>query len=115
MAKFRPQERIVCAAIWYKNAVCTGPYSKQGKFAHQPRNVRKGFVACGLRHCNCFGVLAALYPDRRHLLERACVQGFITTENRFVDRKAAAAIAFATCQVLVPNPHHDGLHSEDLY
>lgn len=40
------------------------------------------------------------------------VQGFITTKNRFVDRKEAAEIAYSAGQIASPK---DELYSEDLY
>lgn len=112
------QERIACAAIWYKNAVYRGKFSDgDGRFPHQPRNIKKGVVVCGLRHCNCLGILVALFPGREYILDRpkASVQGFLTTKNRFVSRKVADKIAQAAGQISGPAPHYDGLHSEDMY
>lgn len=100
-------ERIVCAAIWYTNA--------EVPFHHAPRNIDHGVVAIGLRHNNCYGILMLLFPDRRHILERACVHGFITSDNRFVDRLEAEEIALLRGQIPEKGWHIDGLHSEDLY
>ncbi|MCC6818622.1 MAG: hypothetical protein IT245_07015 [Bacteroidia bacterium] len=48
-----------------------------------------------------------------------CEKGFLTSENRFVDRKEAYTIAFNANQIIGPNkgiPTNDiGLTSEDLY
>jgi hypothetical protein len=47
------------------------------------------------------------------------IQGFLTSENRFVDRKEAYTIAFNADQIIGPNrgdPENSiGLTSEDLY
>lgn len=40
------------------------------------------------------------------------IQGFLTTQNRFVDRKEAAEIAYSSGQIASPKAE---LYSEDLY
>jgi len=98
-------EYILCAAIHY----LTGDIH-----VHQPTNIRSGVVICGHRHCNCIQVrMLANIP--RAAKE---VQGFVTSKNRFVDRKLATKIAYRAQQIDVPV--NDGgeateLFSEDLY
>ena len=87
-------EKIICAAMHYDN----GKQYKQ-----QPLNIQAGIVVCGMRHGNCFVILHELFPaidcDR-------VTQGFLTTQNRFVDRKEGAKVF---------GLDSDFLMSEDLY
>jgi hypothetical protein len=84
-------EKIVCAAIDYK-----------------------GTIICGLRHSDCYKVLRRWISDD-DLPERD-KQGFLTTENRFVDRKEAWKIALANDQVVYGKDSSDEfLISENLY
>lgn len=96
-------ERILCAAIWFKDG---------NKYEHQPKNVDSGFVVCGRRHHNCYFiasvVLAESYSERKGTAE----QGFLTSEDRFLDRKESGKIAFDAKQITEPT---DCLFSEDLY
>jgi len=96
-------ERIVCAAILYKDGQ-THP--------HQPKNVSSGVVVCGLRHNNIIASYYALTgkPTRRE----TSIQGFLTTHNRFLDRIDANAIAIKAQQIF-GNTEGDELISEDLY
>ncbi len=73
---------IICAAIWFKDG---------NKYSHQPRNVDSGLVVCGRRHHNCFLTAFELNGGKKieglnEVNERA-VQGFLTSDDRFVDRK----------------------------
>ena len=103
------QERIICSAIWYDDKI---------KRNHQPRNIDSGIVAAGLRHHNCFVILWALYPERDYVGSDT-VQGFLTSKDRFVDRKEAFLIAEANNQILEEQrekfPHRNELYSEHLY
>lgn len=96
-------ERILSAAIWYKQG---------GKFKHQPKNIEEGYVMCGRRHHNVIALNMALtgQPTRRE----TSVQGFITSLDRFVDRVEGNSIAIAANQV-TGNTEGDELISEDLY
>lgn len=47
-------EYILCAAIHYDNGI---------KYEHQPKNIKTGIVACGLRHCSCFIILFNLFSE----------------------------------------------------
>ena len=90
---------IVCAAIKVKF---------DRKIPHQPYNVEDNEVVfTGLRHCNCFIFigLAGLNKDNG-------IQGFVTSDKRFVTREEAAVIAFEAKQISGPT---EKLFSEDLY
>ena len=102
-------ERILCAAVWVNS-----PF----KFDHaRPVNKDHGIVVCGLRHCDCFLMLSWLpehvkgedaFKDR--------IQGFLTSDNRFVDRYEALDIA--NWEKQIPGIKHspkDQLCSEDMY
>ena len=102
MMKYRHDNReedIRCSAIWFQDGV---------EYPHQPRNVESGYVLCGLRHHNCianrFVVGMEKIPDS--------IQGFLTSRDRFVDRKEGAKIALQQGQI---EQEVDILFSEDLY
>lgn len=94
-------EYIICAAIHFDDKL---------KHEHQPKNISSGYVVCGRRHHNvfvtaniiCFGNVKA-NPDK---------QGFLTSKDRFVNRKEAGEIAYAAKQITEPTTC---LFSEDLY
>jgi len=92
---------IICAAIWFKN---------NNKYKHQPKNVDSGLVVCGRRHHNCF--LTAFELNRGEKIEGLNVQGFLTSDDRFVDRKEGGQIAFDAGQTAELKNY---LFSEDLY
>jgi hypothetical protein len=94
--------RILCAAIYFDDGLI---------YVHQPKNIMTGFVICGRRHHNCYSILGILSSDKKHFnFEKT--QGFITSDDLFVNRKEAADIAFAAGQI---NELKDELYSEDLY
>lgn len=97
------EEYIICAALYYPNGI---------KYHHQPKNIKEpknGIVICGRRHHNCFVTLAAIFPERINVLIE---QGFLTSKDRFVDRKEAGEISLKAGQISDKN---DCLFSEDLY
>lgn len=102
-------ETILCAAIWFNDGL---------KHEHQPKNINIGYVVCGRRHHNVFITHAIIQkgeivPDK--LLEvpkHEQEQGFMTSLDRFVDRKEAVGIAFDAGQI-VEKPNI--LFSEHLY
>ena len=105
-------ERITCAAIWYKEL----PTS-----VFKPINIDKGIVVCGHRHGNCIDIVKSLSGLRSVQFTPdgvgESIQGFLTSNNRFVDRLEAAEIAISAGQVyrnFLDNPKI-GLFSEDLY
>ena len=95
---------IICAAIWFNDGK---------KHEHQPRNIDSGFVVAGRRHHNVFLTVADIkdvpYKDYGYSEN---IQGFLTSNNRFVNRKEAGQIAFDAGQTakLI-----ECLFSEDLY
>lgn len=96
-------EYIICAAIWFKDG---------GNYEHQPKNIDNGFVVCGRRHHNCFMISYINLAERHHKVKGGSVQGFLTSKDRFVDRKEAGRIAFEQNQIAELT---DCLFSEDLY
>ena len=102
-------ERILCAAIWFDNGKA---------FVHQPNNIKTGFVVCGRRHHNCFAVFSAMRDYATGTTDKdidnypkEIEQGFLTSLDRFVDRREAGEIAFKANQSKETNC----LFSEDLY
>ena len=100
------KERIVCAAIWY---VEMGTVVKIDTAL--PKNCKTGVVFCGLRHCNCLHTMCSITGKKDFDMGKS-IQGFLTTENRFVDRLEAGKIAFDAGQISAPTSR---LYSEDLY
>lgn len=100
------KERILCAAIWYK---------EQNTPMYRPLNADVGCVVLGHRHPHCIHTFKALTGKRTVTPE--CgehIQGFLTSDNRFVDRKEALNIAIEAGQ-FIGNCYSNGLFSEDLY
>ena len=95
--------RILCAAIWFDDGE---------ECAHQPLNIGTGTVLCGWRHGSIFPQTRSLVRERALAGVTSEVQGFITSDNRFVDREEAAEIAFNAGQISSPKKE---LYSEDLY
>jgi hypothetical protein len=106
------KEYITCSAIWYKDL----PTS-----TFRPKNIETGIVVCGHRHANCIDIMKTLGTLRSVVKGPDSVgdyeQGFLTSNNRFVDRIEAMKIAIEQKQVLEENLYNPriGLFSEDLY
>lgn len=103
-------EKILCAAIWYKEI----PIQRLIEDNVLPRNLNKGLVFCGFRHCHCMYTMVSvtgLRSDDSEVGEE--VQGFLTNKNRFVDREEAATIFIANGGTLKYSSTE--LYSEDLY
>lgn len=98
-AYYKP-EYVICAAIYWKDGIV---------HPHQPKNIESGFVICGRRHHNCF--IAKIMSEFSEA-DGKSVQGFLTSKDRFIDRKEAGQLAFEAKQISEPN---DCLFSEDLY
>lgn len=100
------EEFIICAAIWYDDGI---------ERPHLPRNIKTGIVSSGWRHGNCITILATLFPAGDYKnggTDKHTVQGFLTSEGYFVDRKEAGEIAYKVKQTTRKT---DFLFSEDLY
>lgn len=93
-------EYIICAAIHFLDG---------NKYIHQPVNIEEGIVVCGRRHHNVFYTISR-YVDNS--MRGEAIEGFLTSKDRFVDRKEGGEIAFAANQIPEPT---DCLFSEDLY
>jgi hypothetical protein len=104
------QEYILCAAIWYKDLPLKKPEVLENR-GYRPYNVDKGIVFSGWRHPNCLYQMVAIYgePDSK---VGEHIQGFLTSKNRFVDRKEGAEVAARTKQT---DTLKSILFSEDLY
>ena len=97
------QEYILCAAIWFDD--------------HQPHvarpiNIEYGVVFCGHRHLNIYAQLPWNTEQRRDLDINEIEQGFLTSNNRFVNRCEAAYIAKQCGQTIC---EYKSLCSEDIY
>lgn len=92
-------ERVLCAAVWYPDGPDTvyGPSNAHGR----------GFIWCGHNHAAILEAAVELRGWRTTMKH----QGFITTENRYVDREEAVRIAVAAGQVPAGT---DTLYAEDL-
>lgn len=101
------KEYILCAANHYDDGK---------EHHHQPKNIETGFVICGRRHHNCISTFAIMvgfpYDENGKALMRTERQGFLTNEDRFVEREEGAQIAFEAGQI---TQHKIVLYSEDLY
>lgn len=92
-------EKILCAAVWFDT---------WRKPHHQPINISSWYVACGFRHCSAICQGKNNPSDEKE-------QGFLTSKNRFVDRREGFDIAEKAKQ-LNDNPKHwRVLYSENLY
>ena len=98
------KEYILCSAIHFDDGI---------EYAHQPNNIKTGYVICGMRHHNCFMTLAIISNRNETQLDYEKEQGFLTNINRFVDRKEGMLIAVNSGQV--EKSEKLSLYSEDLY
>ena len=91
-------EWVMCAANYYDDGI---------DHNYKPYNIDKGLVYCGWRHACIFEIMPKDTPHH-------CIQGFLTTKNRFLNREEALKLVIETGQ-------HDGniiggvLTSEDLW
>jgi len=107
-------EKIICAAIWYKEFPLLRDDIKQDGFV-RPINCDRGIVFCGLRHHNCLYQAIAITNKVQYQLGEE-IQGFLTSKNRFVDRKVAFDIASKMGQIIdLKQVNGNQLYSEDLY
>ena len=107
----RPSEKIVCSAIWYMDLKTPA--------AHGCINVEKGIVIFGLRHGHVIALCKTLTGKRTVTFAEDGVgeheQGFLTTENRFVDRQEGWTIAEREGQLIGQSGAYGTLYSEDIY
>ena len=97
-------EKIMCSAIWVK----------VDHSIHRPTNIDTGVVICGYRHCNCIEIASMIFT-RKEMIGH--IQGFLTNNNRFVDRVEARKIAESCGQLLSADitSNGDELFSEDVW
>lgn len=104
------EERVLCAAIWYKEL----PTQE-----FLPKNIKEGIVVCGYTHANCINTVKSLSGLRTVRYSPDGVgeseQGFLTSKNRFVDREEGAKIALKCKQIEKLHYSNIELYSEDLY
>ena len=113
------KEFILCAAIWVND--------KQ-KHEQQPDNIEIGFVICGRRHNNCYQTIKDLKGNVNTYFKSLDMsednyrehQGFITSLDRYVNRKEGWNIAKSNNQIQIglaasENEEDSILISENLY
>jgi len=113
------KEYITCAAIYYPEIDLSDVRSS----ISYPSNIQQGIVVTGHRHSNCINTMLVLRGirsversnDPNEIVTGCSIQGFMTSNNRFVNRKEAAIIALAAKQIDVLNYSKTELYSEDLY
>lgn len=106
IAKVNQPERILCAAIWYKEY----PYNSESSTV---KNV-EGLVMIGRRHHNIISTVHNLLGKSSFQMGKH-IQGFLTSKDRFVDRYEALLIAKEQNQILNLDDVRGQLYSEDLY
>ena len=105
-------EFIICAAIWYDDGEI---------YKDQPININTGFVVAGRRHYNCLETLKILNKTLDNKIsENRNNQGFLTSLDRYVNRKEAWTIAKKNNQIQFglmasDNGEDSILISENLY
>jgi hypothetical protein len=105
------KEYILCSAVWYKELELKFNFSSNVL----PVNCDKGLVFCGFRHVHCIRTMSSITGKRSVTAEVGhYVQGFLTSENRFVDRKEGLQIAKNSKQIIHKN-FLNQLFSEDLW
>lgn len=104
------KEYILCAAIHYDDHILA-----EVDDPSTPDNIETGFILCGYRHDNIMAQARKLFgiaSKGTHV-----TQGFLTSENRFVDREEAAMIAKTADQLIPPYNKYRPvqLFSEHIY
>ena len=100
--RFGGQEYLLCAAIHYNDGK---------KYEHQPKNITSGIVVCGRRHHNCYITLASLLGDK-YDVKLTHNQGFVTSKDRYLERKEAAQVAYKCGQI---SNEQKTIFSEDVW
>jgi hypothetical protein len=109
---YSDSEKILCSAILYKDL----PLVRTFKSNVLPVNVDKGIVFCGFRHTHCMYSMISVTGKRSVETEVGeYVQGFLTSKNRFVDRKEAWIIAEREGQIKHQSGGYGTLYSECLW
>lgn len=107
----RNKEWIVCAATWYKDLPTA--------LAHGCSNIDKGIVVCALRHANIIAICKSLTGKRTVNIAKDGAgdfeHGFLTSKNRFLNRKEAMELAKKNNQLIDRSGGGEHLFSEDIY
>jgi hypothetical protein len=74
---------------------------------------KDGIVYVGKRHHNCIRTMADCGLSLP--VTKGAIQGFVTDEGAFVDRKEAFVIASNANQIIEKHGGKDELYSEDIY
>jgi hypothetical protein len=119
MELMKQKEFILSAAIWVND---------NQKHEQQPENIEIGFVICGRRHHNCYQTITDLKGDVNEYFKTLNMsdddyrehQGFITSTNRYVNRREGFKIAKENNQIqfglsATDNGEDSILISENLY
>ena len=94
------KDYIICSAIWFDDGK---------EYPHQPKNINTGYVIAGRRHHNCF-MTNSIINDSKNKIKS--IQGFLTSNDLFLNRKDASDFAFKCGQI---KSDSECLFSEDLY
>lgn len=106
------KEIILCSAVWYKDL----PLVKKIEHNVRPVNCDRGVVFCGFRHPHCMYTMVSVTGKRSVEVEVGeYEQGFLTSKNRFVDRKEAWIIAEREGQIKRQSGGYGTLYSECLW
>jgi hypothetical protein len=96
------EEKIICSAICID--MNTVPDETKSRFDadriyHQPRNIKENcIVLCGLRHAAIISNFFYLTGIRLSTIKS--IQGFVTNDNRFLDRDESLDLMIETGQLL---------------
>ena len=104
----RKEEYVLCAAIHVQNGFKESTID----------NIKEGIIVCGRRHSDCYNVLKGILGDYTQAVDykpERDHQGFLTSKNRFVDRKEAWIIAEKQNQIIRVSGGEGTLYSEDIY
>lgn len=90
--------------------ICSAIHIDDDKiWAFQPTNIYRGFIVTGMRHNNCFMTMKICGYNHKKF---NTVQGFLTHDNRFLNRVDAVAEALICNQIRESKKE---LFSKDLY
>ena len=93
--------------------MCAANYHDDDKdYLYQPYNIDKGFIIAGWRHPCCGQIYMALNPRANGWGD--CIQGFLTTKNRFLTRAESLELVKFNGQLNKPIIGGE-LTSEDLW
>jgi len=84
------KEYIVCSAIWLK--------SQGQSFSSTIGSVPNGVVFPGLKHKDCMSLISSMIPIE-YFPAFEFIEGFLTSENKFVNRVATRFIAKRSVQI----------------